>query len=112
MKFRVTTLAASAAIALGLSVASQANDFDETLVQANPESARSVVIRYHAEALQTEEGRARIERQLKLAAKEVCGPQNMRDAGSLRNLMHNQACFEEALAAAHSQLGEAQVATR
>lgn len=112
MMYRLSTLTASAALAFGLSVASQADSFDETLVQAEPEAANSVAVHFDAAELQTEEGRDSIQRRIRFAAEEVCGPQNMRDAGSLSILKHNKACYDKAIASAHAQIGESQVATR
>ena len=112
MNFRNTILAASATFALGLSAASQAERYDETVVQAAPDSTRSLVVRYHPAELQSAEGKSRIEREIKLAAKEVCGPQSMRAAGSLSILRHNKACYDKAMASASAQMTESQVATR
>jgi UrcA family protein len=38
-----------------------------------------------------------LERQIRRAASEVCGPQRLSNAGSLSEYVTNRACFEEAV---------------
>lgn len=48
----------------------------------------------------TTDGRAMMEHRLKRAAKEVCGSQDVKRAGSLANARANRACFNESLSQA------------
>ena len=50
--------------------------------------------------LSTEQGQVLMEARIKRAAKEVCGSQDYRTAGSLENARKNKACFNEAVSAA------------
>lgn len=50
--------------------------------------------------LTTDQGQRVMEARIKRAAKEVCGSQDYRKAGSLENARKNKACFNEAVAVA------------
>ncbi len=50
--------------------------------------------------LTTEQGSRVLHARLKRAAKQVCGSQDLRTAGSLENARNNRACYNEALAGA------------
>jgi len=57
-----------------------------------------VRVTYNASDTATNYGRVELERQIRRAAKDVCGPQNLRRAGSLGQLMDNRNCYEKAVA--------------
>ena len=67
-------------------------------------------MQYVSTELATTEGREALQTRLERAAKKVCGPINVRDAGSLRNMSRNKQCYDQALQAAASQIGFDQVA--
>ncbi|MFT4888995.1 MAG: UrcA family protein [Pseudohongiellaceae bacterium] len=59
-----------------------------------------VVVSYSSEEAFTDLGRIELERQIRCAASEGCGPQRVRNAGSLAEYVSNRACFEEAVTTA------------
>ena len=63
--------------------------------------------------LNTTEGRAAVERRIRLAAKQVCGPIGHRASGtlSLHAVARNQACYERATAEAMAQFDSGLVAS-
>lgn len=62
--------------------------------------ADKVLVSYDLKAVATEKGRAELERQVRRAAGRVCGPRNLREAGSLTAMRHNRSCFNAAVAKA------------
>ena len=54
--------------------------------------------------LATVDGQRIMESRVKRAAKQVCGPQDMKIAGSLENARRNRACFDEAFTNAVSSV--------
>lgn len=59
-----------------------------------------VLVSYDLKAVASEKGRAELERQVRRAAGRVCGPRNLREAGSLTAMRHNRSCFRAAVAKA------------
>lgn len=59
-----------------------------------------VVVSYNAEDASTVQGRVELERGIRRAASQVCGPQRLGKAGSLAEYLKNRACFEEAVSKA------------
>ncbi len=57
----------------------------------------SQTVRYSADELNTERGRAAVYRELRLAVEAVCGSTNLRKAGSLYNKQQNEACVDAKL---------------
>ncbi len=76
--------------------------------------ANNVVVSFTAEYLQTAEGRAAIEREVRTAAEQVCGTAKFSKDRSLRHLVKAKACYQEAVTEALSDLrsGELQVSAR
>jgi UrcA family protein len=56
-----------------------------------------VVVSYNPQEASTAAGRVELERQIRRAAAEVCGPQRLGKAGSLAEFVVNRACFKETL---------------
>jgi UrcA family protein len=63
-----------------------------------------VVVSYSPEEVSSVLGRVELERQIHLAATEVCGPQRLSKAGSLEEYVDNRACFKEAVAKAMAKV--------
>lgn len=63
-----------------------------------------VVVSYDLQEASTAPGRVELERQIRRAAAEVCGPQRLGSAGSLAEFVSNRACFEETLIKAMSKV--------
>ena len=59
-----------------------------------------MLVSYDVKDMATEEGRAEIERQIRRAADQICGPRNTREAGSFEQSRHNRDCFKAAVASA------------
>jgi len=102
--------AATISLVAGFSMSAAAGQFDETLVQGDSAEIQTVRVQYLPSDLATAEGREILHSRLRQAAKKVCGPTNLRDAGGLRNMSRNRQCYDQALQAAASQIGFDQVA--
>lgn len=101
--------AAALAVTAGISVNAAAGQMDETLVEAK--GVPSATVSFYRAELGTAEGRAKVEREIRNAAEEVCGSRDVRIAGSIAVAARNEACYEDALAQGMSQLSAGQVAT-
>ena len=83
----------SIAVAAAFAIPSLANAY----VDVETVDEDKVLVSYDVKQAATEEGRADLERTIRAAAKQVCGPQDTRSAGSLSAAMDNKACFRNAL---------------
>lgn len=61
---------------------------------------QQVKITYSPQMAATAEGRKQLERRIRQAAKEVCGPQDQRRAGSVTQMTANRLCYRQAVAEA------------
>ncbi len=102
---------ATMTLALGISAQAYAEQVDETFVQGNHQGSQSITIQYTASELANEEGLDNLYGQIKRAARKVCGPTGLREAGGLSTAARNRECFEEAVSAAVSQVGSEQLAS-
>lgn len=59
-----------------------------------------VLVSYDLKELSTAKGRADLERHIRLAADQVCGPRTVREAGSFAQSRLNRKCFNNAIAEA------------
>ena len=59
-----------------------------------------VLVSYDVKELSTEEGRAKLESQIRRAADRVCGPRTIREAGSFAQSVDNRNCYKAAVARA------------
>jgi UrcA family protein len=83
----------SIAVAVALVIPSLASaDVEIEKVENN-----KVVVSYNPVEASTALGRIELERQIRRAASEVCGPQRLSNAGLLSEYVTNRACFEEAV---------------
>ena len=57
-----------------------------------------VRITFNADDAVTNYGRIELERQIRLAAEQVCGPQSLRRAGSIGQVEINRECYQKAVA--------------
>ncbi|MEZ5490290.1 MAG: UrcA family protein [Gammaproteobacteria bacterium] len=57
-----------------------------------------VRITYSPEMVSTAEGRETLERKIRQAAAKVCGPQDLRRAGSFSRMSANRNCYRKAVA--------------
>ena len=83
-------------------------------VKADHVDSNNVVVSFSAEDLQTAQGRAALEREVRTAARQVCGTSEYSKDRSLRHLVQARACYHEAVTEALSNLssGELQVSAR
>ncbi|MFT4798859.1 MAG: UrcA family protein [Candidatus Azotimanducaceae bacterium] len=100
-----------AAIVVGLMtipVMSQAS------IKSTAVSSDRVVITYQAEDLKSAEGRARLEREIRVAASEVCGNVSYKKTRSLAGVSKQRSCYHKAVAGALTDLsfGQMQVTAR
>ncbi len=106
-----TILAATMATAFTASMQTAAAQMEETLVEGSlvPVSA----VKYSRSDLATTEGRARIERQIRLAASLVCGTQKNQFTDSLTPsaVARNKSCYKRSVEEAMLQLGNEAIAS-
>lgn len=67
-------------------------------VEIQSVAENKVLVSYDLKEKSTEAGRAEIERQVRRAADQVCGPRTTREAGSFTEAKHNRECFKNAVA--------------
>jgi len=100
-------LSAATAFSANLS----AGELENTYIEESSVGVRSVRLEYVADELGTAEGLAELQRRISIAAKQVCGPMSLHEAGGLQSLMRNRQCYEEASSAAMSQIDSTQTAS-
>ena len=67
-------------------------------VQLSQVTENEVLVSYNADDADTSYGRVVLERQIRRAAEQVCGSQNLRLAGSIGQVMKNRSCYDKAVA--------------
>ncbi|MDP6535965.1 MAG: UrcA family protein [Gammaproteobacteria bacterium] len=67
-------------------------------VERNQIAEDKVVITFNASEATTESGRVELERQIRQAAEQVCGPQNLSRTGNMREWIQNRECYNKAVA--------------
>lgn len=92
MRKQIFALAAAAAVAIPA--------LASTDVEIDAVADGKMLISYDLKKVSTEEGRAELERQIRRAANQVCGPRTVRQAGSLAMATANRNCFNDAVASA------------
>ena len=98
-------------LAVGLSSHASAEQIQEQTFSAKVSETQSISIAYDSGDLATDEGRANLYGKIKRAAKEVCGPTGLREAGSLNLASRNRMCVDAAMEAAASQVESRQLAS-
>lgn len=109
--FNSIVTAAALGLTLGLSGHASAEQIQEQAALGNGVQVKSISIPYKSGDLTSDAGRANLYGRIKSAAKEVCGPTGLLEAGGLRIASRNRKCYEAALDEAVSQLESRQVAT-
>ena len=73
-------------------------------VESNQVNENEVVVIYNSAEATTESVSIELERQVRRAAKKVCGPQNLSRAGDTRRWLQNRDCYRNAVADALSSI--------
>ena len=73
-------------------------------VKLNQVAENEVRVTYSADDTATSYGRVVLEREIRRAAEQVCGAQDLRSAGSIGQVMKNRSCFEKAVTDAFADL--------
>ena len=73
-------------------------------VKLNQVAENEVRVTYSADDAATSYGRVELERQIRRAAKQVCGAQDLRSAGSIGQVMKNRNCYQKAVTDALSSI--------
>lgn len=108
---RKVTLASAAIVALvGASLQAQAGETTEVTAEPVGEF-RQVVVDYTDLDLTSPAGQKVLHSRISRAAKQVCGPTHVRDAGGLSEAMSNKQCYRDSLSRALSEVNSAAVAT-
>lgn len=83
-------------------------------VKTNQVDAEKVVITFEKSDVMTPEGRATIEREVRTAAKSVCGGADYSKERSLKVIAESRSCYHDAVSEALSNIssGELQVSAR
>jgi len=102
---------ATLSIAMSVAVPAAAERAPEAAMPEAGTGIRTVSIQYAPTELSTESGRAKLYADIKRAAREVCGPTGLRDAGSLALASRNRRCAEQALSDAMAQVDSGHLAT-
>lgn len=74
-------------------------------VKSNQEGVDRVVISYDVEDMQSAQGMAAIDREIREAATLVCGSVDYAEVRSLKAVAENRTCYNGAVDSAKSQLG-------
>ena len=64
-------------------------------VNSSQLSENQIQITYNTEDMTTDRGRVELEREVRRAAEQVCGPQRLMGSRSVRQLRENRNCFTE-----------------
>ncbi len=67
------------------------------VIKTSQVSEDQIKVSYSASELTTEEGKDQLARQIRKAARKVCGPLNYTKVGSARQVQENRACYAEAV---------------
>ena len=94
----------------GISMGALATPYGETYIHGSAANTQSIRIKFSAADLASDEGRAELHSRIKRTARKVCGPTTWREAGGLRNMSRNRACYDSAVESALGQLEPRQVA--
>lgn len=105
----ILTIAAFS-IAASIALPAAAEEVAETAISAAGTGFQSISIQYAPAQLSSDEGRTNLYGKIKHAAKEVCGPTGLREAGSLTIASRNRNCIEQAVSAAMGQVESSQLA--
>lgn len=96
-KLAKSIIATIAVLFMSLPIAATANAADEL-------KGRSVKVKFADLNLQKEEGAEALYRRLRLASKQVCGVESIKNAGGVRAIAETKRCFRQTLDAAVAQI--------
>ncbi len=102
---------ATLSIAMSVAVPAAAERAPEAAMPEAGTGIRTVSIQYAPSELSTDTGRAKLYADIKRAAREVCGPTGLRDAGSLALASRNRRCAEQAVSDAMARVDSGRLAT-
>lgn len=102
--------ALTSGLLLTTAVAVNAGGMSETRVETRAAQYHTEQVSLADLDLASAEGQEVLHNRLQRAARRVCGSVELRIAGSARQMGKNQACYEDALAAAVKQVSAGQVA--
>ncbi len=105
----ILTIAAFS-IATALALPAAAEEAPEAAIPGAGTGIQTISIQYAPAQLTSDEGRANLYGKIRHAAREVCGPTGLREAGSLAMASRNRQCVKDAMAAAMGQIGSSQLA--
>lgn len=77
----------------------------QAAIKSSKVDVNRIVITYEMEDLKSAEGRAALERQIRLAAEAVCTDVDYSKTRSIRDLVHQRSCFQEAVGSALAEIG-------
>ena len=97
-------------IASVVSMATSAAGYSETIVTTTAEGLRTTSVSYADLNLSDPQDKDILERRVRLAAQKVCGSDNWRVAGSVRQASANKSCSRAAVAGAVDMSASSQVA--
>jgi len=95
---------ATLGFAISVALPAAAENTPEAAIAVAGHAVRSVSILYSPAELSTDSGRAELYTSIKRAAREVCGPTGLREAGSLNMASRNRRCAEQAVSDAMTQI--------
>lgn len=93
-----------------VSLAVRADNYSETFTRTSADKLPAVTVSYADLNLDSSAGQEALRHRINEAARQVCGPDHWREAGSLRQVSQNRKCRELALSRAMSQLPVQQLA--
>ena len=102
---------ATLSIAMSVTVPAAAESIPKAAVPEADTGIRTVSIQYAPTELSSDSGRAELYARIKRAAREVCGPTGLRDAGGLAMASRNRRCAEQAVSDAMAQVDSGRLAT-
>lgn len=94
-------------LAIGLTVVLAAPLFANAANEGYAFEDTSIRVSFSDLDLSSTSGVEALYMRLKAASEEACGPTNYREAGTLRQLVQNKACYDEALSKAVSKVNNA-----
>ena len=101
---------AAFSVAVSLALPAAAEETPEAAIPQAGTGIQSISIQYASAELNSEEGRTNLYGKIRQAAREVCGPTGLREAGSLTIASRNRRCMEDAMSVAMGQVGSSQLA--
>lgn len=102
---------AALSIAASFAVSAAAEETPQAAIPQAGTGIRTVSIQYAPTELSTDSGRANLYARIKRAAREVCGPTGLLQAGGLTIASRNRKCAERAVSDAMAQVDSSQLAS-